>query len=135
MLLTKIRLSGFKSFVDSAEIKLSTGLTAIVGPNGCGKSNIVDAVKWVLGEARISELRSGQSKDIIFNGSRSRAAAGRASVELLFDNSDGLLKGIWGGFSEISVRRTIISDGLSTFSINGQQVRKKDVQDLFAGTG
>ncbi len=135
MLLTKIRLSGFKSFVDSAEIKLSTGLTGIVGPNGCGKSNVVDAVKWVLGESRVSELRSGQSKDIIFNGSGSRAAAGRASVELIFDNSDGSLKGMWGGFSEISVQRTITSDGSSNLSINGQSVRKRDVQDLFSGTG
>ena len=135
MLLTKIRLSGFKSFVDSAEIKLSTGLTGIVGPNGCGKSNVVDAVKWVLGESRVSELRSGQSKDIIFNGSGSRAAAGRASVELVFDNSDGSLKGMWGGFSEISVQRTITSDGSSNLSINGQPVRKRDVQDLFSGTG
>ena len=135
MLLTKIRLSGFKSFVDSAEIKFSTGLTGIVGPNGCGKSNVVDAVKWVLGESRVSELRSGQSKDIIFNGSGSRAAAGRASVELVFDNSDGSLKGMWGGFSEISVQRTITSDGSSNLSINGQAVRKRDVQDLFSGTG
>ncbi len=135
MLLTKIRLSGFKSFVDSAEIKLSTGLTGIVGPNGCGKSNVVDAVKWVLGESRVSELRSGQSKDVIFNGSGSRAAAGRASVELVFDNSDGSLKGMWGGFSEISVQRTITSDATSNLSINGQPVRKRDVQDLFSGTG
>ena len=135
MLLTKIRLSGFKSFVDSAEIKLSNGLTGIVGPNGCGKSNIVDAVKWVLGESRVSELRSGHSKDVIFNGSGSRAAAGRASVELVFDNSDGSLKGMWGGFSEISVQRTITSDGSSNLSINGQPVRKRDVQDLFSGTG
>ncbi len=135
MLLTKIRLSGFKSFVDSAEIKLSNGLTGIVGPNGCGKSNVVDAVKWVLGESRVSELRSGQAKDIIFNGSGSRAAAGRASVELVFDNSDSSLKGMWGGFSEVSVQRTITSDGSSTLSINGQPVRKRDVQDLFSGTG
>ncbi|MDA9689925.1 chromosome segregation protein SMC [Betaproteobacteria bacterium] len=135
MLLTKIRLSGFKSFVDSAEIKLSNGLTGIVGPNGCGKSNIVDAVKWVLGESRVSELRSGNSKEVIFNGSGSRAAAGRASVELVFDNSDGALKGAWGGFSEISVQRTITSDGSSNLSINGQPVRKRDVQDLFSGTG
>ena len=135
MLLTKIRLSGFKSFVDSAEIKLSSGLTGIVGPNGCGKSNIVDAVKWVLGESRVSELRSGHSKDVIFNGSGSRAAAGRASVELVFDNSNGLLKGMWGGFSEVSVQRTITSDGSSNLSINNQSVRKRDVQDLLAGTG
>ena len=89
----------------------------------------------MLGESRVSELRSGHSKDVIFNGSGSRAAAGRASVELVFDNSDGALKGMWGGFSEISVQRTITSDGSSNLSINGQPVRKRDVQDLFSGTG
>ena len=135
MLLTKIRLSGFKSFVDSTEIKFGEGLTGVVGPNGCGKSNIVDAVKWVLGESRVTELRSGQSKDVIFNGSGNRGPAGRASVELVFDNSDSSVTGSYSSFSDISVQRTILSDGTSSVSINGQQVRKKDVQDLFLGTG
>ena len=135
MLLNKIRLSGFKSFVDPTEIHFSTPLTGVVGPNGCGKSNIVDAVKWVLGESRTSELRGDHAKDVIFSGSNTRPAAGRASVELLLNNSSGQIGGLWGSYTEISVQRVLDSSGNSSSLINGQLVRRKDVLDLFLGTG
>tara|TARA_A100001015_G_scaffold248521_1_gene285991 strand:+ start:6715 stop:10239 length:3525 start_codon:yes stop_codon:yes gene_type:complete len=135
VLLNKIRLSGFKSFVDPTEIHFSTPLTGVVGPNGCGKSNIVDAVKWVLGESRTSELRGDHAKDVIFSGSNTRPAAGRASVELLLNNSSGQIGGLWGSYTEISVQRVLDSSGNSSSLINGQLVRRKDVLDLFLGTG
>ncbi len=135
MRLTQLRLSGFKSFVDPTNLTVSRQLVGIVGPNGCGKSNVIDAVRWVLGESKASELRGENMQDVIFNGSGSRKPAGRASVELMFDNSEGRLAGPWGRFGELSVKRVLTRDGQSSYYINGQHVRRKDVYDLFMGTG
>lgn len=135
MQLTKIKLSGFKSFVEKTEIHLSKRRTGIVGPNGCGKSNIIDAVRWVLGESRATELRGESLQDVIFSGSSSRHKAGRASVELFFDNPDKKISGPWGEFTEISVKKTVTSDGQSSSFINDTNVRRKDILDLFLGTG
>ena len=110
-------------------------LVGVVGPNGCGKSNIIDAVRWVLGESKASELRGESMQDVIFNGSTHRKPAGRASVELLFDNNDGRAAGQWGQYAEIAVKRTLTRDGTSTYYINGQPVRRRDIQDIFLGTG
>jgi chromosome segregation protein len=107
----------------------------VVGPNGCGKSNIIDAVRWVLGESKASELRGESMQDVIFNGSTHRKPAGRASVELVFDNSLGKAAGQWGQYAEIAVKRTLTRDGTSTYFINGQPVRRRDIQDIFLGTG
>ncbi len=135
MKLTSIKLSGFKSFVDPTTIRFQGKLNGIVGPNGCGKSNIMDAVRWVLGESRASELRGESMKDVIFNGTTSRKPAGRASVELVFDNSDGRIGGQWGQYTELAVRRVLTRDGGSTYSINGTTVRRRDIHDIFLGTG
>lgn len=135
MRLNTIKISGFKSFVDPTVIHLPTQLTAIVGPNGCGKSNIIDAVRWVMGESAASRLRGDQLADVIFSGSGSRKPLGSASVELIFDNADGALGGEYARFAEISVKRTVARDGFSVYSINGSQCRRKDVIDLFLGTG
>src|SRR5699024_8199608 len=110
-------------------------LVGIVGPNGCGKSNIIDAVRWVLGESRASELRGESMQDVIFNGSDQRKAAGRASVELVFDNSEGRAVGQWSTYAEISVRRILTRDGTSSYFINNQAVRRRDIHDVFLGTG
>src|SRR3954468_16082700 len=110
-------------------------LVGVVGPNGCGKSNIMDAVRWVLGESKASELRGESMQDVIFNGSTHRKPAGRASVELVFDNHDGRAAGQWGQYAEIAVKRTLTRDGTSTYYINGQPVRRRDIQDIFLGTG
>ena len=107
----------------------------MVGPNGCGKSNIIDAVRWVLGESKASELRGESMQDVIFNGSTHRKPAGRSSVELVFDNNDGKASGQWGQYAEIAVKRTLTRDGTSTYYINGQPVRRRDIQDIFLGTG
>lgn len=135
MRLTAIRLAGFKSFVDRTELRLSSNLTAIVGPNGCGKSNLIDAVRWVLGESSARQLRGTSLEDVIFTGSRTRKPVGRASIELVFDNSDNTLSGQWGAYTEIAVRRELSRDGQSLFFINGQRCRRKDVTELFLGTG
>ncbi len=135
MRLSTIKISGFKSFVDPTIVHLPTQLTAIVGPNGCGKSNIIDAVRWVMGESAASRLRGDQLADVIFSGSGSRKPVGSASVELLFDNADGALGGEYARFAEISVKRTVSRDGVSVYAINGSQCRRKDVVDLFLGTG
>ena len=135
MRLTQLRLSGFKSFVDPTTLQVSRQLVGIVGPNGCGKSNVIDAVRWVLGESKASELRGENMHDVIFNGSASRKPSGRASVELLFDNSQGRLGGPWGRFAELSVKRVLSRDGQSSYYINNQHVRRKDVYDVFLGTG
>ncbi|MGA1092829.1 MAG: chromosome segregation SMC family protein, partial [Burkholderiaceae bacterium] len=135
MRLTQIRLAGFKSFVDPTGLQLTRQRVGIVGPNGCGKSNVIDAVRWVLGESKASELRGESMHDVIFNGSGSRKPAGRASVELIFDNSLGRLGGPWGRFAELSVKRVLARDGQSSYTINGQSVRRKDVYDIFLGTG
>jgi len=133
--LSSIKLSGFKSFVDPTNFQVPGQLVGVVGPNGCGKSNIIDAVRWVLGESKASELRGESMQDVIFNGSTLRKPAGRASVELVFDNSAGKAAGQWSQYAEIAVKRTLTRDGTSTYYINGQPVRRRDIQDIFLGTG
>ena len=135
MRLTSIKLSGFKSFVELTHFHVPGQLVGVVGPNGCGKSNIIDAVRWVLGESKASELRGESMQDVIFNGSTNRKPAGRASVELVFDNSLGKAAGQWSTYAEISVKRTLTRDGTSTYYINNQAVRRRDIQDIFLGTG
>ncbi|GAA0235242.1 chromosome segregation protein SMC [Castellaniella daejeonensis] len=133
--LTQIKLAGFKSFVDPTVIPTPSELVGVVGPNGCGKSNIIDAVRWVLGETKASELRGSSMQDVIFNGSSQRKPAARASVELVFDNSQGRAAGQWSAFAEIAVRRVLTRDGASSYFINNQPVRRRDIHDIFLGTG
>ena len=135
MQLKSIKLSGFKSFVDPTHFEMPGQLIGVVGPNGCGKSNIIDAVRWVLGESRASELRGESMQDVIFNGSGLRKPSGRASVELIFDNSDGRAQGQWSAFTELAVKRVLTRDGNSSYYVNNQVVRRKDIQDIFLGTG
>ena len=135
MELTAIKLSGFKSFVDPTTIRVNGKLVGVVGPNGCGKSNIIDAVRWVLGESRASELRGESMHDVIFNGTTQRKPAGRASVELIFDNTDGRIAGQWGQYGELAVKRVLTREGGSTYFINNVAVRRRDIQDIFLGTG
>ncbi|MFM4873110.1 AAA family ATPase [Aeromonas veronii] len=135
MRLKLIKLAGFKSFVEPTRIELSADMTAVVGPNGCGKSNVIDAVRWVLGESSARHLRGENMTDVIFNGSINRSAHGRASVELVFDNPHNRVPGEFGRFTEISVRREVLRDGSNHYQINGQKCRRKDVTDLFLGTG
>jgi chromosome segregation protein len=133
--LSYLKLSGFKSFVDPTTLHFPGDLVGIVGPNGCGKSNVIDAVRWVLGESKASELRGESMQDVIFSGSGTRKPSGRASVELVFENTEGRITGPWGQYSEIAVKRILSRDGQSTYWINNQAVRRKDVYDLFMGTG
>jgi chromosome segregation protein len=133
--LKQIKLAGFKSFVDPTAFEVPSQLVGVVGPNGCGKSNIMDAVRWVLGESRASELRGESMQDVIFNGSSERKPAVRASVELVFDNSSGRIGGHWSQYAELSVRRVLSRDGQSSYYINGQSVRRRDVHEIFLGTG
>jgi chromosome segregation protein len=133
--LTHIKLAGFKSFVDPAHVPVPGQLVGVVGPNGCGKSNVIDAVRWVLGESSARQLRGESMQDVIFNGSGSRQPVSRASVELIFDNSLGKAAGPWSAYSEISVKRVLERDGESTYFINNQHVRRRDVADIFLGTG
>jgi len=133
--LRQIKLAGFKSFVDPTQIEVPGSLVGVVGPNGCGKSNVIDAVRWVLGESKAAELRGESMQDVIFSGSVNRKPGGRASVELVFDNSDGRVQGEWGRFGEIAVKRVLTRDGASSYYINNQSVRRRDVQDIFLGTG
>ena len=135
MRLTQIKLAGFKSFVDPTIIATPGQLVGIVGPNGCGKSNVIDAVRWVLGESRASALRGESMQDVIFNGAGDRAPVGRASVELFFDNSEGRIGGQWGQYAELSIKRVLSRDGDSTYYINNIPVRRRDIHDLFLGTG
>ncbi len=135
MRLNQIKLSGFKSFSDPTTFALPGQRVGVVGPNGCGKSNIMDAVRWVLGESKASELRGESMQDVIFNGSGLRKPAGRASVELVFDNQDARAGGAWNQYSEIAVKRVLTRDGGSSYHINNQTVRRRDVQDVFMGTG
>ena len=135
MRLNSIKLSGFKSFVEPTTFMLPGQLVGVVGPNGCGKSNIMDAVRWVLGESKASELRGESMQDVIFNGTTTRKPASRASVELVFDNADHRAGGQWNQFAEIAVRRVLTRDGTSSYYINNQSVRRRDVQDVFLGTG
>jgi chromosome segregation protein len=133
--LNSIKLSGFKSFAEPTNFLLPGQLVGVVGPNGCGKSNIMDAVRWVLGESKASELRGESMQDVIFNGTTTRKPASRASVELVFDNADHRAGGQWGQFGEIAVKRVLTRDGGSSYFINNQVVRRRDVQDVFLGTG
>ncbi len=135
MRLNSIKLSGFKSFAEPTNFLLPGKLVGVVGPNGCGKSNIMDAVRWVLGESKASELRGDSMQDVIFNGTNTRKPASRASVELVFDNDDHRAGGQWNQFTEISVKRVLTRDGNSSYFINNQPVRRRDVQDVFLGTG
>ncbi|KAB2896689.1 MAG: AAA family ATPase, partial [Burkholderiaceae bacterium] len=135
MRLNSIKLSGFKSFAEPTNFMLPGQLVGVVGPNGCGKSNIIDAVRWVLGESKASELRGESMQDVIFNGTTSRKPASRASVELTFDNADHRAGGQWSQFAEIAVKRVLTRDGNSSYYINNQPVRRRDVQDVFLGTG
>ena len=135
MRLNQIKLSGFKSFAEPTTFQLPGQRVGVVGPNGCGKSNIMDAVRWVLGESKASELRGESMQDVIFNGSGQRKPAGRASVELVFDNTLARAGGQWNSFAEIAVKRVLTRDGTSSYFINNQPVRRRDVQDVFLGTG
>ncbi len=135
MRLSKIKLAGFKSFVDPTSLKLPGNLTGIVGPNGCGKSNVIDAVRWVMGESSAKHLRGSSMDDVIFNGSSGRKPVGMASVELLFDNSDGTAPGPYAQYNEISVKRSVTRDGQSKYYLNNAHCRRRDIADLFHGTG
>ncbi len=135
MRLNSIKLSGFKSFAEPTNFLLPGQLVGVVGPNGCGKSNIMDAVRWVLGESRASELRGESMQDVIFNGTSTRKQSSRSSVELVFDNADHRAGGQWSQFTEIAVKRVLTRDGTSSYYINNQPVRRRDVQDVFLGTG
>jgi chromosome segregation protein len=135
MRLAKIKLAGFKSFVDPTTLLLPSNLMGVVGPNGCGKSNIIDAVRWVMGESSPKLLRGDAMADVIFSGSRSRKPVGMANVELVFDNSDGKIAGEYARYNEISVKRTLSRDGKSEYLLNGSRCRRRDITDLFLGTG
>jgi chromosome segregation protein len=135
MQLNHIKLSGFKSFVDPTKISFPSNLVGVVGPNGCGKSNVIDAVRWVLGELSAKNLRGESMVDVIFNGSENRKPSGQCSIELLFDNSSGKIGGEYASFNEISIKRIMTRDAQSTYFINSTKCRRKDVQDIFLGTG
>ena len=135
MRLKSIKLSGFKSFVDPTTVPFPSNMTAVVGPNGCGKSNIIDAVRWVMGESSAKYLRGESMTDVIFNGSSARKPVGQASIELVFDNSDGSAPGEFARFNEISVRRRVSREGQSEYFMNGAKCRRRDITDLFLGTG
>ncbi len=135
MRLSRIKLAGFKSFVDPTTFQLPSNLVGIVGPNGCGKSNVIDAVRWVMGEMSAKHLRGDSMADVIFNGSASRKPVGIANIELFFDNSDGAIGGPYAQYSEISLKRTLARDGTSSYFLNNTRCRRKDITDLFLGTG
>ncbi|WP_156499778.1 chromosome segregation SMC family protein, partial [Oleiphilus sp. HI0061] len=135
MRLKSIKLAGFKSFVDATTVPFSTNMTAIVGPNGCGKSNIIDAVRWVMGESSAKNLRGESMTDVIFNGSTGRQPVGQASIELLFENQEGKLSGEYASFTEISIKRKVTREGSSQYYLNGTKCRRRDVTDIFLGTG
>ncbi len=135
MRLTKLKIAGFKSFVDPTTVTFPSSLTGVVGPNGCGKSNIIDAVRWVMGEISAKHLRGESMADVIFNGSSSRKPLGNASVELVFDNSDGKIGGPYASYNEVALKRAVSRDGTSDYFINGLKVRRKDITQLFLGTG
>ncbi len=135
MRLKSIKLAGFKSFVDPTSIPFPSNMTAIVGPNGCGKSNTIDAVRWVMGESSAKHLRGESMTDVIFNGSNHRKPVGQCSVELIFDNTSGKAPGEFAAYNEISVKRRVTRDGQSHYFLNGTKCRRKDITDLFLGTG
>ncbi|MBN9287487.1 MAG: chromosome segregation protein SMC [Gammaproteobacteria bacterium 39-13] len=135
MRLSKIKLAGFKSFVDPTSIHFLSNLTAVAGPNGCGKSNVIDAVRWVMGESSAKHLRGGSLTDVIFSGSSARKPVGQATVELLFDNTEGKIGGEYAAYSEIAIKRQVTRDGQSSYFLNGQRCRRRDITDIFLGTG
>ena len=135
MRLSKIKLAGFKSFVDPITVDFPSNLVGVVGPNGCGKSNIIDAVRWVMGETSAKNLRGDSMADVIFNGSSARKPASVASVELLFDNADGTIGGEYASYAEISVMRKVTRDGTSDYYLNNTKCRRKDITSIFLGTG
>jgi len=135
MRLEKIKLAGFKSFVDPTSVSFPSNLMGVVGPNGCGKSNVIDAVRWVMGESSAKMLRGESMADVIFNGSTGRKPVGVASIEMVFDNSDGSAGGEYAAFNQISVKRQVTRDGQSAYFLNGARCRRRDIQDLFLGTG
>ncbi|WP_161865350.1 chromosome segregation protein SMC [Pseudomonas yangonensis] len=135
MRLKSIKLAGFKSFVDPTTVSFSSNMAAVVGPNGCGKSNIIDAVRWVMGESSAKNLRGESMTDVIFNGSNTRKPVTQASIELIFDNSDNSLVGEYAAFAEISIRRRVTRDGQNTYFLNGTKCRRRDITDIFLGTG
>lgn len=135
MRLKCIKLAGFKSFVDPTTVYFPTNMGAVVGPNGCGKSNIIDAVRWVMGESSAKNLRGESMTDVIFNGSNSRKPVGQASIELVFDNSDGTLKGEYASYNEISIRRRVTREAQNQYFLNGTKCRRRDITDIFLGTG
>ncbi|THG87267.1 chromosome segregation protein SMC [Pseudomonas sp. A-1] len=135
MRLKCIRLAGFKSFVDPTTVSFPSNMAAVVGPNGCGKSNIIDAVRWVMGESSAKNLRGESMTDVIFNGSNTRKPVGQASIELVFDNGDGSLGGEYASWSEISIRRRVTREGQNTYFLNGTKCRRRDITDIFLGTG
>jgi Chromosome segregation ATPases len=135
MRLKSIKLAGFKSFVDPTTVNFPSNLSAVVGPNGCGKSNVIDAVRWVMGESSAKHLRGESMTDVIFNGSGGRKPVGQASIELLFDNSSGSLGGEYARYNEIAIRRKVTRDGTSNYYLNGQKCRRRDITDIFLGTG
>ncbi len=135
MRLKSIKLAGFKSFVDPTTVQFKSNMAAVVGPNGCGKSNIIDAVRWVMGESSAKNLRGESMSDVIFNGSTARKPVGQASIELVFENNEGKLKGEYGAFNEISIKRKVTRDGQSQYFINNVKSRRRDITDIFLGTG
>jgi len=135
MQLKHIKLSGFKSFVDPTKISFNSNMVGVVGPNGCGKSNVIDAVRWVLGELSAKNLRGDSMVDVIFNGSEKRKASGQCSIELLFDNSSSKIGGEYASYNEVSIKRVMTRDAQSDYFINNSKCRRKDVQDIFLGTG
>ncbi|NJN47126.1 MAG: chromosome segregation protein SMC [Candidatus Competibacteraceae bacterium] len=135
MRLNKVKLAGFKSFVDPTTFHLPSHLVGIVGPNGCGKSNLIDAVRWVMGESSARNLRGESMADVIFNGSASRKPVGQATIELVFDNSEGRLGGPWANYNEIAIKRLLTRDGQSQYFLNGTRCRRRDITDIFLGTG
>src|SRR5210317_863874 len=135
MRLEKIKLAGFKSFVDPTTVPLPGNLIGVVGPNGCGKSNVIDAIRWVMGETSAKHLRGDSMADVIFNGSAGRKPVGTATVELAFDNSDGSIGGQYAAYAEIAIKRTVSRDGTSQYFLNGSRCRRKDITSIFLGTG
>ena len=135
MHLKQLKLAGFKSFVEPTIVPFQSQLVAVVGPNGCGKSNIIDAVRWVMGESSAKNLRGESMIDVIFNGSSHRKPIGQASVELVFDNSLGRLTGPYASYQEIAVKRLVTRDGDSFYYLNGSRCRRRDITDIFLGTG
>src|SRR6056297_1246442 len=135
MRLKTIKLAGFKSFVDPTSVNFPSNMCAIVGPNGCGKSNVIDAVRWVMGESSAKNLRGESMADVIFNGSVNRQPVGQASIELVFDNSEGKLGGEYASYAEIATRRQVSREGQSEYFLNGTRCRRRDITDIFLGTG